>query len=296
MIGTVGDGAGGIGAIFSVVCNGSPASGTNPMIAMKPISGCLLAMLILCHLATQRAGAQLQDEFDLEPEYQLPYVGSGAGFTPTVIFIDVDELNALAAEVELDGVNNPMLTYGASIVFTPIFIRNVRVGFNLMIGYHATDGTVRINAEEYLRKLRFGIRFMGGVQAEYAIRLSTGLVLMPGLVTGIGSYALEFTQSRSGTLAFEEAWNPDRFNGSAPPGTSRNYAMMLERNVLFLRPTVSLEYALTPFVMARLGTGYNLGLPGGWVDESGAKYDGVPDVSANGPTIQLGLFIGLFSQ
>ena len=150
-----------------------------------------------------------------------------------------------------------------------------------------------LGGEEYTRTLRFGVRFKAGVSLEYAMPLTRKLTLLPGFVFGAGSAALELTQTRTGTVAFDEVVNDSLFNAA---DNNHNRAARMLNTSWFVQPAFAVEYALTGSFMTRLSGGYHFGFDKTWEDEGGTIYTGVPDISADGPFAQLGFFIGLFQQ
>ncbi len=257
------------------------------------VQSAVVVALLCC--VCRVGSAQKERPFEIAQEPALPYFGMGAGFTPTLMFVDVTDFNALADDLGLDEVAAPMLTYGAMLVFSPSFLRNVRVGGHFCIGYHATSGSVEIDGQRYTRMLRFGIRFMGGLQAEYAVGLARRLTLMPGLSVGYGSCAFEFNQSRADAETFSNVFGAGRFDGGSSDGDAA-YGLQLASNAVFLRPMIALEFAPSGMIMFRLAGGYTLGLQSGWYDQGGTEYTGMPELSTTGPFVQLGTFLGLFQQ
>jgi hypothetical protein len=256
----------------------------------------LLALLLCGHpLAAQTLDDEFADDFPADP---LPYVGFGAGFTPTFIFMDLTELNSLAVRFSVDELSGPLSAFGANIIFTPVFIPNVRVGFLALGGYHRSSRPISIEGEVYQRTLRFGIRFQGGLQAEYAIPIVRRFAVFPSLGLGWGSYSLEMSQAHRDGEDFRDVSDPRRF-GRDPISVLQN----LNRQVRlinfhgFIYPAVHLEYAFTGTIMLRASAGYHLGvLDDNWVDEGDTEYTNVGSINANGVALQAGVFLGLFQQ
>lgn len=238
----------------------------------------------------------LDEDFENEyPEEKLPYVGLGPGVTATFIFMDLEELNKLAHSFEVDEFGGPLTVYGGGVIFTPIFVRNIRVGMYAFGGYHRSSRPKLIDDVEYNRTLRFGIRFQGSAGIEYAVPVSGRFTVLPALIAGWGSYALEFTQSTKPNVAFSQAWDPRNFDTSTV--SDHNRAVRMLNYHAFIYPTLHLEYAITGSLMVRGSVGYHYALlDNEWTSESETIYDGVPSINANGPTVQLAVFFGLFQQ
>src|SRR5688500_16730632 len=79
----------------------------------------------------------LDEDFENEfPDEPLTYVGLGPGVTMTFIFMDLTELNELAKAFRVDEFGGPLTVYGGGVIFTPIFVPNIRLGFYAFGGYH----------------------------------------------------------------------------------------------------------------------------------------------------------------
>jgi hypothetical protein len=252
----------------------------------------LLTLLLLAPAALP--AQELEEEFPELEDDELTYVGLGGGITPTLIFMDLEPLNRVTRELSLDEFEGPLALWGGSIIFTPIFITNMRFGLFGAIGYHRHSKELTLENESYTRTLRFGVRFMGGLQAEYAMPITRKLTVLPGFVFGRGSYALELTQSRTSSEEFADNFDPALFDGRI---SGLNRAARILNTHQFLLPGIAIEYAVTGTFMGRISGGYHLGIGAStWEDEGGTLYHQVPDIEADGPFVQAGLFFGLFQQ
>jgi hypothetical protein len=260
---------------------------------MKRMRAGLLPILFAVLLPAIVAAQELEDEFP-ELEYdELTYVGLGVGYTPMAIFMNLAELNALASELQLEPFEGPLLLHSAMLVITPVQLQGGRVGLFGSIGYHKQTRSLTLSGDEYTRTLRFGVRFKAGASFEYAKPLTRKLTILPGFVFGRGSSALELTQTKTGDVAFEDVINDSLFNAAA---NNHNRAARMLNTSWFVQPTFAVEYALTGSFMIRFCGGYHYGFDKTWEDEGGTVYTGVPDISADGPFGQIGIFVGLFQQ
>jgi hypothetical protein len=260
----------------------------------------LSASILLCLICALPASAQDLDA-DVEAEFpdeELPYVGLGPGLTSTFIFMDLDELNELAGKFDVDRFGGPLTVYGGGAIFTPIFIPNIRVSFHAFGGYHRSSRPIKLNDVEYNRTLRFGIRFQGMAGVDYAVRLSGKLTVLPGLTAGWGSYALEFTQSTANQATFASVWDSASFRpDTAATMSHHNRAVRMLNYHAFVLPMVHFEYAIMSSLLVRASVGYHYAiLDDEWTNEAETVYTDVPDINANGPAVQVGVFIGLFQQ
>jgi hypothetical protein len=263
---------------------------------MKRIRLDLLVALLAFVLPIAAHAQLIEGEDDPLPPFdpdELTYVGLGVGYTPMAIFMDLSELNALGSSLQLDKFEGPLLLHSGMLVFTPIFLQGVRVGFFGSIGYHKQSKEITLAGEQYTRTLRFGVRFKAGVEPEYAMPLTRKLTILPGCVIGLGSVALELTQTKTGQVKFRDVINDSLFNAA---DNNHNRAARMLNTSFFVQPGFAVEYALTGTIMVRLDGGYHYGFSHEWVDEGGTIYTEVPDISADGPFAQVGFFIGLFQQ
>jgi hypothetical protein len=258
-------------------------------------------VLLLCSLPLP--AQDLDEDFEEEfPDQPLAYVGLGPGVTATFIFMDLTELNKLARAFEVDEFGGPLSVVGGGVIFTPIFIPNIRVAVHAYGGYHRSSRPKRFivdtDTSVYNRTLRFGIRFQGMLGVDYAIPLTRKFTVLPGVMAGWGSYALEFMQSGDPNANFADAWDPRRFaNDTAATMAHFNSAVRMLNYHAFVNPSLHLEYAITGFLMIRGSVGYRYGvLDNDWTNEANTTYSNVPEIKANGVAAQIGIFGGLFQQ
>jgi hypothetical protein len=112
---------------------------------------------------------------------------------------------------------------------------------------------------------------------------------------GGASTVIEYAQTAN-DATFPSMFDPADLRGI---GTSNNRQRAIERNYFFVQPVLNLEYALTQFILVRIGGGFMFptGDPKVWQDRQGSEITEVPEeITTRGVTIQGGLFIGLFQQ
>ena len=257
-------------------------------------------LLVLALLLPLAGICRAQDEEEEEYEDELTYVGFGLGFTPTAIFIDLAELNKLGQSFSLPEFKGPLVVQSGNLVLTPSFdlLRNIRIGIYGGVGYKRETIDLRLLDSVYTRTLRFGIRLMMGLQMEYALKVTPRFTILPGAVVGYGSYSLELSQTSAISANFLDPVNPAVFDGDTAATmrqVNRSARMINNHGLVF--PFVNFELAIPPLFMVRFGAGYHMGVfDKEWVDEGGSVYTNVPNINANGPVVQLGLFLGLFQQ
>jgi hypothetical protein len=260
---------------------------------LRPLS--IVLLLALVSLSAARAQNQ-GDEWDFSnipvDDQALPYIGVGGGYVGMLSFIKYDELNTISRSLGLEDFSKPMILNGGG-GFTAIYlIKNLRLGVYGAAGSKEVTGTVTIDTAHYKRTLHFGMG-MTGVQIDYAIPLVGSLIAFPGFMATYNSMELEAIQTQAGdNVAFGNLISDTTFRRT---NGTLNSSSRFSRSNLFLYPAVNLEYALTQFFLLRAGVGYSLNLlPGDWKTEDGMAVNNVPDIKANGLTVQFGVFVGLF--
>jgi hypothetical protein len=247
--------------------------------------------------------AQEGDEYDFSDipveEDELPYIGVGAGYTLHVALMDGTDLNKLAADFGFgeNALDGPLFVHGGGGWTAIGIIRNVRLGVFGGGGRLETDMIERPIADtvSYKRTLRLTNGYTAAL-VDYAIPVLPRFTIAPGVMLGGGTTTLTLVQSRENP-AFTDFFDTTTYNSDV---FNPNRQSTISNSHLFAFPLVSLEYALTQFIMLRVGAGYAMELEFGgdptWEDEQGHPVSGVPEISAAGFRLHGGLFLGLFQQ
>jgi len=212
-----------------------------------------------------------------------PYFAVGGGFLGTFLFTNFDELNNTATSFGVGEFKSPIFLTGAQ-GFTAIgVIPNIRLGV-LSVGGKATsqkDTTVAIvpvtRTMEYSTSLT-------GFTVDYAIQPFKHFAVIPGVMFGLGTVAVERSQT-----------TPTRIFNDPLPSTD-NYFHRLDASITVLEPNLNIEYAITQFSMFRLNVGYMMSFVGDWKADRQTVVTGVPDkINSSGFVFQFGVFVGLFN-
>jgi hypothetical protein len=249
--------------------------------------------------ATLSLHAQEGDEYDFNDipvdDQALPYIGVGGGYLGMVGFLNYDELNKIGEGLGMgaESFKGPMWLHGGG-GFTAIYVLpNVRLGIYGSGGSKEANSDVTLNTVKYKRTLRFSMA-MTAVQFDYAIPLVGKLTAFPGFLAGLNSYELNAIQYRNDSVGFGSIFGSGGFD-AGDSSDHFNRETQLTSSTVFLYPAVNLEFALTQFFLLRLGAGYAFNLRyGDWETPNEVVARDVPDIKANGPIIQFGVFIGLF--
>lgn len=251
----------------------------------------ICASLVLAFALSIPAHAQSGDEFDFDDipvdDARQYYVAVGGGYIGMLAFPNFDELNKVSRSLDLPDFKGQLYMNGGGGLISLLVVPNMRLGVYGAAGSRRTQADVVLPQGTYKRSLRFQSVVTAG-QLDYAIRLFRSFTVLPGIMAGAGGYNLELTQSNVTGENF-----PDIFQtGNAAIG---NRYANISRNHFFYYPALNLEFAATQFVMFRAGIGYSGTLwAGDWTDGEGVQVKNVPDIKADGMTLQFGVFVGLF--
>lgn len=268
-----------------------------PMWGMGRRGLAAMAMLLLALAGTQASAQTDDDDFDynfddipVDDYKDLDYIGFGGGYLGMYSLLNYDELNAVGNRFGFDDFSGGMILNGGGGFIGGVGIKNLRFGIYGLGG--SKEQT--ITAETYSRTMRLSNSLVAA-QLDYAVFLPPdGLMLFPGAMIGRGSNTLELYQVQNGELPFNTVFNDDAFGPGAD--TTLNHYSRIQRNPIYLQPTLNLEYAFNEFIVLRLGGGYALNFGGTWTDVVGNDVSDVPDINANGFNAHLGLFVGLFQK
>lgn len=245
------------------------------------------AVLMTAAFALQ---AQQRDELDLSQleipapssEPTVPYFSLGGGFVGMFLLPRLDALNQKTQQWELGTFSRPIFLSGIEGVVTIGVIPNLRIGIFGASGGKQLEKTVAADTQ---RQAEFSLGATG-LSVAYAFVPTRSVAILPTLAGGWGTLRLELAQSPSQTR-----WEELR------PGLGASTSLQrLNASYLFLHPQLYIEYAPLPFLLLRLGGGYQFSFVGQWKQNRIATVEGVPSgVNASGASAQFAIFVGLFN-
>lgn len=223
------------------------------------------------------------DELDFEEipivEQRADYFSIGAGYLGDFRFINFDEINKKLEEFSLPGFSGNMYISGAHGFAGIGIIPNLRLGFMGISGssnINQDDAQYKSGSNLFLDVTAFSI--------DYGIVLFSHFAVLPGVKVGWSSLRQEIYKSDK-----ERDWANTNYSAN-------NYFHTFEGSFFFAQPTLELEYALTPFIMARLSGGYSFSFSPSWDYNSYATLKNVPEtINTSGLGLQFGIFVGLFN-
>lgn len=230
-------------------------------------------------------------------EIKAPYFGMGAGYTGSFYFPTFDDLNLKLTEF---GFGNEVLAAPVYLngfeVFTSIpYLRNFKLSFNYKKGSLNAEYNTSLAADESVtvhHSADYTIDLVG-FNVNYCFTVYKNLSINPGVGFGGGNLTFDIAQTQSNTT-----W--DKIN---PDATTNNYSFNTAAGFLYIQPNLNVEYAFTPWLLARVAANYNVsfmnvGLLGNneWQLNNTATIQDVPsNISANGYAFEFGIYLGLFN-
>ncbi len=249
----------------------------------------LLTVLIFTPSLVQAQDDELGDlGFEDAPmeEQRPPYFGIGAGYTASFFFPDFSELNSsMTDNFDLDDLKGSVYMNGVEMFFVAVLVKNLRASVSVNWGSKQTESSFEEDGQSFTRALDYQVNNFFVFSLDYAFVLTKNFALIPRVSFGTSSLTIDTYQGTTYN------W------GNVGPNTDElDWMKRAEAGYYLISPQLNLEWAITDFVMFRVGGGYNLSMISDWEYNRGARLEGVPDdINANGPFVQFGLFAGLFN-
>lgn len=275
----------------------------------KIILTLLIAIIPFLNYPSVLAQDEKLDEFTFEDETiqepKQPYFALSVGVTGSFLFMNYDDINSkFILPRQLEELSGPMFMMGVNIfAATSPIINNARIGFIYQSGSKSSErdtttlvpvpleysGSKVLNdpgvlVTNYYSKLSVQET---GFHVDYAFMPIKSLAILPGIAV------------KWGTMTFEEfaTVNPVSWNSTI----LTNANQQLKHYYMSFEPQVSVDYALTGFLMLRANAGYSFTINDplskyAWVINGNNEYKDVPNsVKSNGFVAQIGIFLGLFN-
>ena len=245
-----------------------------------------LVLLFLLNNWTSIAQDDQLDDLSFESntlnEESKPYFGVAGGYTGTFLFVNFDELNKHIKDMGFsDEFKAPIYLNGGEGFIVTFFVPNLRVAILGKGGSALIEKSGAGNPS-----IEYSVGFTG-IALDYALVpiKSLSLAFIPGVAVGRGRLTIEAFQG--------EKYDWKKFSLT---NDSLNVLNRIETGFWFFEPKLNIEWAITDFFMLRLGAGYSLWAGQEWYYNRNAKLENVPPgINANGLTLQVGAFVGLFN-
>jgi len=234
------------------------------------------------------------DDFSFESSElkheRTPYFAIAGGATFTFHFANFDAINKhlvdnkFGIDKEFSGT---MSLWGGEGFTGVVYVPNLRAGFFSYGGANviSKEFDAVVGTDAFAREVEYKVG-MSGISLEYAYVPLKAFAIVGGVSVGLG----DLTISSYDTPA-ESEWT--EFN---PDPSMNNHLNVASTDFWFVKPNLQFEYALTNFLMFRVGVSYNLTFGSDWKQNYSSSLNGVPDdLNAKALQIQAGIFLGLFN-
>ena len=244
---------------------------------MKKTSLAILLGLIVSTLA-----------FAQESRYFDAPFGGGGGFTPGLIFPNLDPLNNVLPNDFPRLTGKIVFTTGGGGFFYIGLVKFLRVGG---VGFGgSTSEMVQSSADSYRREVRYSVGG-GGLTIEYTMPFVRSFGISVGALIGGGSIKVELYKNRG-----EFSWNDLKGEFGSPSSQSNNISRTISGSYWMISPIINFDIPVYRFVSIRVGGGYQLSLGESWKIENDQELKDVPsDFNGNSFFIQTGIFLGFFA-
>lgn len=249
----------------------------------------LLGLLVFT-LPAYSQDEQLEElEFETEEVQQesTGYFAVAAGYTATYNLLNMKELNNLATgKFNLPELKSPFFATGFEIFTGSIIVKNLNVGF---FSYDGTTNS-KLDSTTFNRTFDYTIANKGLI-VDYGFVAYKSLAILPGFQLGFGSSTINIDQTVK-----KVDWGDIDGNN-----TIQGYHHRLEKYFLNIEPRLSIQYAVTNFLMFRANASYGLSVKNpfvkeDWIYNNSGEATNVPDeINPGGLKVQLGIFVGLMN-
>lgn len=234
------------------------------------------------------------DDFNYETEdvktEAQGYFSIGAAYTATLNFVNFDDVNLINKKFGFEDFKTPLLANGFEIKTGTVLFKNFNIGFFSNSGIAQKIADTTLSSINYKRINSYSIENLGFL-FEYSIVPVKSLAISPGLQIGFGKIGIEYSQS------------PSMVNYQELPikSAENSYFNVFEKSFLNIEPKLSIEYAVTTFLMFRVTASYNISIDnpvsgGNWTYNGASEVNNLPEkINMQNFNLQLGLFIGLMN-
>ena len=249
-----------------------------------------LALLVFSAFQLQAQDNRLDDfNFEELPSEgtDAPYVAAGGGGVVMPLMPNFDVLNTtVSAFLGGKTLSGPVLLFGGQGVVPFFPVPNMRVGFIAAGGGISEEAVVN----DRFRRFEYNVS-LNGLTFEYGIRLARGLVALPGIGGGWGRLNISAGEA------------PSSLDFSSFPSLNGSSLASMSAMHFYVQPNLNIEFSPIDLASIRVGVGYTATFMGDWradrVSNSGSSISvaNVPnDINGSGLSLQIGLFVGLFSR
>lgn len=211
--------------------------------------------------------------------------GAAGGFSPTVVFPNVDAVNTQIKIMGLENLSSKgMFVYGGGGYAYIMLVDNLRIGGIGLSGTQSVSGFNNGFNKEV--KYNYGL---GGVTVEYSLPFIKNIAVSVGAIIGAGSSSIEIFQNQN-NFSWGGIWN-DVSNKA-----TQNIYKKISNSFLTIAPTLNVDIPLSRFIAFRIGGGYITTFASSWKVDNDQDIGNVPsDLSSSSFFIQTGIYFGLIA-
>jgi len=249
----------------------------------------LLSLLIPLLLSSTLLLRAQQDDLDLSrleippapQESSVPYFGVGAGFAGTFLFPDLEAANQKTQQWGLETFSQPLFLGGIEGVVTVGILPNVRVG---VFGIGGSKTLQKSFSADTQGQADLALSATG-LALSYALVPFRSFAILPTLAGGWGTFTLELMKAPT-TIRWDDV----------TPNLAGVFLQRFRASYFFVQPQLYVEYAPLPFLLFRIGGGYQFAFLGSWKLNETATVEAVPNrLKPAGASAQIAIFLGLFN-
>jgi hypothetical protein len=211
--------------------------------------------------------------------------GAAGGFTPTIVFPNLDPINA---EIKNLGIsqfsNSALITYGGGGYIYIMMIDNLRIGGMGVSGSKSTSGF----AGGFNNEVTYNYGF-GGLTVEYTLPFIKKTAVSVGAIIGAGTASIDIYQNNN-NFTWDNSWTGNsNYN-------SNNKSHTFTNNFFTITPTLNADIPLSRFIAIRIGGGYVFSFNNDWKIDNDQSISNVPsNLKSNSFFIQTGIYLGFFA-
>jgi len=251
---------------------------------INPMKKLLFFILILISLRTSFA----QEGEDIG---WVARFGAAGGFSPTLVFPNVDAINQQLTKLNIPTLSNGMFIYGGGGFAYVMIVDNLRLGGIGLSGSQSTSGKLSAIYLGNSFELKHSYSF-GGLTIEYTLPFINKIAVSIGGIIGLGTQTVE-TFLNDGKYDWNSIWPP---SVASSFGYRLAIKSELKNNFIAFTPTLNVDFPLSRFIAVRVGGGYVLPIKEKWEVNNGQEIIGIPgDMKANTFFIQTGIYFGLIA-
>ncbi len=211
--------------------------------------------------------------------------GAAGGFSPTLVFPNVDVVNTQIKIMGLENLSSKgMFVYGGGGYAYIMLVDNLRIGGIGLSGTQSSSGFSNGFNKEV--KYNYGL---GGVTLEYSLPFIKSIAVSIGAIIGAGSSSIEIFQNQN-NFSWNSIWN------DVSNKTTQNIYRKISNSFLTVAPTLNVDIPLSRFIAFRIGGGYITTFASRWKVDNDQEIGNVPsDLSSSSFFIQTGIYFGLIA-